>query len=208
MLALSLEGVRSTTTPASSPSLSCYPHLSSLNPVRLDPTSPAPGACPDRNGAMKFLPFALATSHSSLATKSFRIRTSAECACNSCRIRTSKTQDLKPFRMNTSKKTGVGEGGEQKYDEVFLSRATGRSEGTLRSALHRSRDTDYGELPPTHDPQFSIHFFPSGNSRGSAGGVSAMASNSGNCCRSGSGTFTLEPFKMLISCSALTTPFP
>ena len=57
-------------------------------------------------------------------------------------------------------------------------------------------------------PLFSIHFFPGGNRLGSAGGVSAMDSNSGNCCRSGSGTFTLEPFKMLINCSALTTPFP
>jgi len=150
--------VRSTITPAFSPSLSCYPHLSSLNPVRLDPTSPAPGTCHDLKGTMKFPPFALATSNSSLATKSFRIRTSAKCACNSCRIRTSETQDLKPFRMNTSKKTGVGEGGEQKYDEVFLSRATGRSEGTLRSALHRSRDTDYGELPllTTHNSQFTF----------------------------------------------------
>jgi hypothetical protein len=30
-------------------------------------------------------------------------------ACNSCRIRTSKTQDLKPFRMNTYRKTGEGD---------------------------------------------------------------------------------------------------
>src|SRR5580698_4654896 len=47
-----------------------------------------------------------------------------------------------------------------------------------------------------------------GNKLGSAGGASAMDSNSGNCCLSGSGTFTLEPFNMLMSCSALTTPFP
>ena len=60
----------------------------------------------------------------------------------------------------------------------------------------------------THYSLFTIHFFPQGNKLGSAGGVSAMVSNSGKCCRSGSGTFTLEPFKMLISCSALTTPFP
>jgi hypothetical protein len=52
----------------------------------------------------------------------------------------------------------------------------------------------------------SVRF--NGNKLGSAGGVSAMDSNSGNCCLSGSGTFTLEPFKMLMSCSALTTPFP
>lgn len=55
----------------------------------------------------------------------------------------------------------------------------------------------------------TAHFlFPKGNKLGSAGGRSAIASNSGNCSRSGSGTFTLEPFKMLINCNALTTPFP
>ena len=50
--------------------------------------------------------------------------------------------------------------------------------------------------------------FPIGNRLGSAGGESAIASSFGNCCRNGSGTFTFEPFKMLINCSALTTPFP
>jgi hypothetical protein len=54
----------------------------------------------------------------------------------------------------------------------------------------------------------ALHFLPIGNKLGSAGGRSAIASNSGNCSRSGSGTFTLEPFNMLINCSALTTPFP
>jgi hypothetical protein len=62
----------------------------------------------------------------------------------------------------------------------------------------------------THHPEWrrlqSVRF--SGNKLGSAGGVSAMDSNSGNRCLSGSGTFTLEPFNMLMSCSALTTPFP
>jgi len=52
----------------------------------------------------------------------------------------------------------------------------------------------------------SVRF--NGNKLGSSGGASATASNSGNCTRSGSGTFTFEPFKMLISCNALTTPFP
>jgi hypothetical protein len=47
-----------------------------------------------------------------------------------------------------------------------------------------------------------------GNRLGAAGGASAIASNSGKRSRSGSGTFTLELFSMLISCSALTTPFP
>jgi hypothetical protein len=49
------------------------------------------------------------TSHQSQVTKSFTIRTSAKRPCNPCRIRTSKTQDLKPFRMNTYRKTGEGD---------------------------------------------------------------------------------------------------
>jgi len=48
--------------------------------------------------------------HSSLATKSFTIRTSEKCTRNPFRIRTSKTKDLKPFRMNTSRKGGGGSG--------------------------------------------------------------------------------------------------
>jgi hypothetical protein len=55
----------------------------------------------------RFLP--RVTSHQSQTTKSCRIRTYAKRTCNSCRIRTSKTQDLKPFRMNTYGKTGEGE---------------------------------------------------------------------------------------------------
>jgi hypothetical protein len=55
---------------------------------------------------------------------------------------------------------------------------------------------------------FLYSLFPTGNKLGSAGGESAMASNSGYCARSGSGTFTLERFKMLMSCRALTTPLP
>ena len=49
---------------------------------------------------------------------------------------------------------------------------------------------------------------PRGNSIGSAGGLSAMASSSGYCRRSGSGTFTFDPFRMLMSCSAFTTDLP
>src|SRR5579859_1174333 len=49
------------------------------------------------------------TGHQSQVTKSCRIRTSAKPAPNPFGIRTSKTQHLKPFRMNTSKKTGGGE---------------------------------------------------------------------------------------------------
>jgi hypothetical protein len=50
----------------------------------------------------------LRTRHSLLSTISFTICTSEKTACNSFRIRTSKTQYLKPFRMNTYKKTGEG----------------------------------------------------------------------------------------------------
>ena len=60
----------------------------------------------------------------------------------------------------------------------------------------------------THYPLLTTHFFPIGNKLGSAGGESAMASSSGYCTRNGSGTFTLERFKMLINWRALTTPLP
>ena len=40
----------------------------------------------------------------------FTIRTSEKRASNPCRMRSFKTQDLKPFRMCSSEKTGVGEG--------------------------------------------------------------------------------------------------
>src|SRR5579859_2194686 len=50
------------------------------------------------------------TSHQSQVTISFIIRTYEKCASNPFRIRTSKTQDLKPFRMNTYKKPPRGDG--------------------------------------------------------------------------------------------------
>jgi len=50
----------------------------------------------------------LFTRHSSPATKPFRIRTSTKRPRNSFRMCTSKTKHLKPFRMNTYKKTGEG----------------------------------------------------------------------------------------------------
>jgi hypothetical protein len=50
----------------------------------------------------------LTTRLSPLSAMSFVIRTYGKSASNSCRIRTSKTQDLKPFRMNTSEKTPRG----------------------------------------------------------------------------------------------------
>jgi hypothetical protein len=48
------------------------------------------------------------TSHKSQVTKYRRIRTYEKRARNPFGIRTSKTQDLKPFRMNTYRKTGEG----------------------------------------------------------------------------------------------------
>jgi len=48
------------------------------------------------------------TTHASPITNSFRIRTYAKPARNLFRIRTSKTQHLKPFRMNTYEKTPRG----------------------------------------------------------------------------------------------------
>jgi hypothetical protein len=50
----------------------------------------------------------LTTRLSPLSAMSFVIRTYGKSASNSCRIRTSKTQDLKPFRMNTSEKPPPG----------------------------------------------------------------------------------------------------
>jgi hypothetical protein len=51
-----------------------------------------------------------ATNHQPLSINPFRIRTSRKHACNPSGMNTSKTQDLKPFRMNTYKKTGGGGG--------------------------------------------------------------------------------------------------
>jgi hypothetical protein len=50
----------------------------------------------------------LATAHSSSSAKSRRICTCTKRARNPFTIRTSKTQHLKPFRMNTYRKTGGG----------------------------------------------------------------------------------------------------
>jgi hypothetical protein len=51
----------------------------------------------------------LPTWHSPLATKSFTIRTYIKSAHKLFIMNTSKTQDLKPFRMNTYKKRGRGD---------------------------------------------------------------------------------------------------
>jgi hypothetical protein len=85
---------------------------------------------------------------------------------------------------------------------------------TPRAGVHPSkRNSCLARLGPqltvaTHYSPPTTHFFINGNKLGSAGGESAMASNSGYCTRSGSGTFTLERFRILISWRALTTPLP
>jgi len=86
------------------------------------------------------------TRHQSRVTKSFTIRTSVKRARNSRRICTSKTQHLKPFRMNTYKKTGEGAQGGP-YDRPNLS-----------SREHRAicySPSDAISLPTTHYPLFT-----------------------------------------------------
>jgi len=57
-------------------------------------------------GSSRILP--LVTGHQPPVTNLFRIRTYTKSPDNSNRIRTSKTQDLKPFRIRTYKKTRGG----------------------------------------------------------------------------------------------------
>jgi len=101
------------------------------------------------------------TSHQSQITKSCRIRTYAKRASNSSRIRTSKTQHLKPFRMNTYEKTG--EGGSRgltsfkpkssfssplplaRWPRVSSKQASIRSEGSLWKPAEAFVNADSGE---------------------------------------------------------------
>src|SRR5579859_6062709 len=89
---LSFRMFRSPTTSSPSPSPDRCHHFSL---VRLYSDKSVPSTCTDRVGGATFRSLLLAANHLPLATIFFRIRTS-------------KTQDLKPFRMNTSKKNGVG----------------------------------------------------------------------------------------------------
>jgi hypothetical protein len=97
-------------------------------------------------------------SHQSQITKSCRIRTYAKRASNSSRIRTSKTQHLKPFRINTYKKTGRGdpEGSHRssqsllfrlhsRWPRVSSKRASIRSEGSLWKPAEAFVNADSGE---------------------------------------------------------------
>ena len=105
MLAPNLEWSRSTIGSSSAPSRSSYPHFSLLS---LLSDFSLPGMHPNFLGSPRFNPFSQFTRQSAFATKHFRIRTYEKSARNPFGIRTSKTQDLKPFRMNTYKKTGEG----------------------------------------------------------------------------------------------------
>jgi hypothetical protein len=90
----------------------------------------------------------------------------------------------------------------------------GQSLGVEGSRLHLGRTSVLTSLVPyvltSLHPYFvtSLLPLPRGNSIGSAGGVSAMASSCGYRRRSGSGTFTFDPVRLLMSCRALTTDLP
>jgi len=103
------------------------------------------------------------TSHQSKITKSCRICTYEKRAPNPFRIRTSKTQHLKPFRMNTYEKT---RGGPHPQADVFIfpllytrlsqarpKRATKGSEDSLPFTGHGSRVT----APKIHESPIASH---------------------------------------------------
>ena len=94
---------RSPTTPSFSPSFDRY-HL--FPPLPLPADKSVPCARTARLGTASFRSFILATHHSPLATIPFRIRTSEKHVRKPSGMNTSKTQHLKPFRMNTYEKTG------------------------------------------------------------------------------------------------------
>jgi hypothetical protein len=70
----------------------------------------SPHASPSQSPSALFsysrLPFG--AKRQPLSANSFRIRTSAKCACNPFKMNTYKTKDLKSFRMNTYTKKGRG----------------------------------------------------------------------------------------------------
>jgi hypothetical protein len=88
----------------------CHPE-SSEGSAFLCPLSRLPRQAPPAKGdpsAASSLILPLAASHQPPVTNFFRIRTYTKSPDNSNRIRTSKTQDLKPFRIRTYKKTRGG----------------------------------------------------------------------------------------------------
>ena len=95
--------------PLSRQTLGCFCSGGPLGPR----ISPIPATLPARTRTIiqreRFL-LPPVTSHPSPATKSFTIRTSEKHVRKPSGMNTSKTQHLKPFRMNTSEKTGGGEG--------------------------------------------------------------------------------------------------
>jgi hypothetical protein len=96
----------------------------------------------------------LTTNYSPLSTISFIIRTSAKHTRNTSRIRTSKTQDLKPFRMNTYKKTGEGaQGVPRPLPKLVIPRAPRDLLFAVRRQLashHSLLTTHYSLLTSAH----------------------------------------------------------
>ena len=78
---------------------------------------------------------------SSPGAKSRGIHTYEKHACNSFRIRTSKTQDLKPFRMNTYEKRGRGDRGTHAR-RVLCQEFAGLSWNRLRIRIESNRHGD------------------------------------------------------------------
>jgi hypothetical protein len=89
--------------------------------------------------------------HPSLAPKSFTIRTSGKCTPNPIRMCTSKTNDLKLFRISTSKKQGGGRGWWNSQSWLF---------SFLRSSLTYSASSPAAPIRPPdtirHSPRRNL----------------------------------------------------
>jgi hypothetical protein len=85
--------------------------------------------------------------------------------------------------------------------KIYWGRGGGANSRRKRRVPISAQDT-------LHETRYLFTSLVSGNSVGVAGGSFAMASNSGYCWRSGSGTATFAPFRRLMSWRALTTALP
>ena len=136
MLALSIDGFRPRPTvprPAFPVTSNAVPSSPNLCARSLPRPGRGVGVYPERLGAFRspdpclssFKLLALSGVEGSTSNrlfrsrpKSFTIRTSAKHTHNPCRMRSFKTQDLKPFRMCSSKKNGVGDGTLSSYSSL------------------------------------------------------------------------------------------
>jgi len=104
----------------------------------------------------------LTTNYSPLSTISFTFRTYEKRARNSRRIRTSKTQHLKPFRMNTYRKTGRGAPSFWFHPRHLRSRLTTHYSLLTSSHLKPVRRTAHLYLctckkgPAAREPRYSL----------------------------------------------------